>query len=58
MAKYAGRTVIVNDATKLGHAGPVRYMKIEEIDELITDRSADRATVAKLRRQGIKVTLT
>ena len=57
MAANARRVVIVADASKVGLAGTARYAAVTDIDELITDRGADRAAVAALRRRGMTVTL-
>lgn len=57
MAAGARRVVVVADGSKLGSAGPARCVRIEEMDELITDRRAPARQVAALRRAGVKVTL-
>jgi DeoR/GlpR family transcriptional regulator of sugar metabolism len=57
MAANARRAIVVADSSKLGHAAAVRYLRIEDMGELITDRGADRSLVAALRRRGLKVTL-
>jgi DeoR/GlpR family transcriptional regulator of sugar metabolism len=55
MAANARRVVVVADQSKLGKTGPARCLAIAEIDELITDRGADRRIVAALRARGVKV---
>jgi len=57
MAASARRVVVVADHSKLGRAGGARYLKTDGMHELITDRGADKAVVAALRRRGVKVTL-
>ncbi len=57
MAANARRTVVVADGSKLGLAGAARYLKIDQVDELITDKDAPKKIVAALRRQGLTVTL-
>jgi len=57
MAASARRVIVVADSSKLGSAGPVRYLQIKEMDELITDKGARPPAVASLRRQGVKVTI-
>lgn len=57
MAATARRVVVVADSSKLGAASAVRYLTPEAMDELITDRRADEAAVAALRRAGVEVTL-
>jgi len=57
MAANARRVVCVADASKLGHAGPVRSLAAADLDELITDRAADRSSVDDLRARGVHVSL-
>ncbi len=57
MAAAARRVVVVADATKLAAPSAVRYLEIEQMDELITDTDADAAVVRALRRRGVTVTL-
>lgn len=57
MASNARRVIVVADHSKLGSAGSVRYLRIEDMSELITDRGADEAIVQQLRDSGVKVTL-
>jgi DeoR/GlpR family transcriptional regulator of sugar metabolism len=57
MAEHARRVVVVSDAEKLGRRGGVRCLPIKRLQTLITDRSADRVLVARLRRAGVEVIL-
>jgi len=57
MARRAERVIIVADASKLGRRAKARFVRVKDIDELITDRGADPAEVAALRGAGLKVTL-
>ena len=57
MAASARRVVVVADGSKLGLAGAARYLKIEQVDELITDKNAPKKIVADLRRRGLAMTL-
>jgi len=57
MAAHARRVVVVADRSKLGVAGTARYLKIEDMNELIIDRGADRTLVAVLQRAGVTVRL-
>ena len=57
MVTNAGRVVVVTDSSKLGTAGAVRYLRTEDMDELITDRGAAKPVIAALRRRGVTVTL-
>ncbi len=56
MAAGARRVVVAADSSKLGSAGRARYLKIKDVDELITDRRASGRQRAALRRAGVKVT--
>lgn len=57
MAKNSQYTIIVADSSKLGKSGMGRYVTIQEIDELITNKKADPSGVKKLRSKGIRVAL-
>jgi DeoR/GlpR family transcriptional regulator of sugar metabolism len=57
MAASTQRVVVVADSSKLGVAGAARYITIDELDELITERGAPLDAVRALRRRGVKVTL-
>ncbi len=56
MAACARRVIVVADHSKLGLAGPVRYLRINQIDEIITDRGAPRSILTALRARGVTVT--
>ncbi len=56
MARNARRVVVVADSTKLGRAGAVRYLDIDEMAELITDTDADRRQLSCLWSSNVKVT--
>src|SRR4051794_1944911 len=49
--------IVVADSSKLGRIAFAQICPIQQIDELITDRQADAADVAKLESAGVKVTL-
>lgn len=53
--KAARRRVVLADATKIGKVALAKYADLQEIDLLITDRSADRKDVAVLRKRGLEV---
>lgn len=57
MAAGARRRVVLADASKLGAAGGAKYLDLADLDELITDRSAARRTVAAIRRHRLRVTM-
>ncbi len=58
MVTQARRTVVVADATKLGHVGFSRICHLSEIDALLTDREVDPAVVVqRLRDGGLEVVL-
>jgi DeoR/GlpR family transcriptional regulator of sugar metabolism len=56
MAASARRVVVVADSSKLGQAGPARFLRVREMDELITDRAVPPSVVTALRGKGVKVT--
>ena len=51
------RTVVVADGSKLGHDLLARIVDVRDVDELITDESADPDAVEALRRAGLAVTV-
>jgi DeoR family transcriptional regulator of aga operon len=53
----AKRTVVVADATKLGHVAFAEIAGIERADQLITNTGADAEQVERLRTAGLDVTL-
>ena len=53
----AKRTVVVADATKLGHVAFAEIAGIERADRLITNTGADAEQVERLRAAGLDVTL-
>jgi DeoR family transcriptional regulator, aga operon transcriptional repressor len=53
----ASRTIVVADGSKVGHDLLARIVEVQEVEELITDGSADQSAVEALRRAGLKVTL-
>jgi DeoR family transcriptional regulator of aga operon len=50
-------TIVVADGSKVGHELLARIVDVQDVDELITDDSADESALEALRRTGIKVTL-
>jgi DeoR family transcriptional regulator of aga operon len=57
MLQAARRRVIVADGSKVGQVEVAYLCGIEEIDLLITDRSADPAILTALRERGLEVML-
>ena len=57
MVTQAKRTVVVCDASKLGHVGFSRICHVHEVSAIITDAAADPAMVATLESQGVEVIL-
>lgn len=57
MIARARRTVIVADGSKLGRVNLAHICDVADVDELITDDSADPAEVAALRAAGLVVTV-
>ena len=52
------RVVVLSDSSKLDRETMVRFAAPEEVDILITDNGADRATLAALEAAGIDVIVT
>jgi DeoR/GlpR family transcriptional regulator of sugar metabolism len=57
MVAGARRVVVVADSSKLGQVSLATFAGIEEVDELVTDAGADRATLAALEEAGLPVRL-
>jgi DeoR family transcriptional regulator, aga operon transcriptional repressor len=57
MIQISREVTIVADASKLGRRGLSVIAKINSVHRLITDRSADRQLVEKIKAQGIAVQL-
>jgi len=55
MVSKAGHTVVVADASKIGHAALARCCRIDEIDMLITDDEADADELERIRCTGVEV---
>lgn len=53
----AKRTIVVADGSKVGHVLLARIAGLDDIDELITDDSADPAALDAVRGTGVNVTL-
>jgi DeoR family transcriptional regulator of aga operon len=53
----ARRTIVVADGSKVGQVLLARIVNVAEVDELITDDSADQSALSALRRAGLTVTL-
>ena len=57
MIRHAQRAVLVADSSKLGKVTFARICPTADVDELITDRGADPASVRALTEAGVRVTL-
>lgn len=57
MAERAEQVIVLADSSKLGRAGFVPIIPLDEIDLLITDGEAPRPTIDQLQAHGIKVQL-
>ncbi|MBA3529556.1 MAG: DeoR/GlpR transcriptional regulator [Propionibacteriaceae bacterium] len=57
MVTQAKRTIVVVDASKLGHVAFCRICRVSEVSAILTDSSADPAMVATLRGVGVDVIL-
>jgi DeoR family transcriptional regulator of aga operon len=53
--RAARRRVVLADSSKIGKVALTKFADLEDIDLLITDRSADEAEVAALRERGLDV---
>jgi len=53
----ARRTIVVADGSKVGRDLLARIVDVQDVDELITDDSAEKSAVEALRRTGLTVTL-
>ena len=56
MIEQARRVVVVADGSKIGRVAFARICTVAQVDELITNRGADRAEVRKLTDVGVRVT--
>ena len=55
MMQQAKRTIVVVDASKLGHVGFSRICYVDEVSAVLTDQSADPAMIEALRATGVEV---
>ena len=55
MVAGARRVVVVADSSKLGQVSLATFAGCDEVDELITDTGADRATLEALTATGLRV---
>jgi Transcriptional regulators of sugar metabolism len=53
----ASRTIVVADGSKVGHDRLARIVEVQDVDELITDDSADESALQALRRTGLTITV-
>ncbi|MFC1413237.1 DeoR/GlpR family DNA-binding transcription regulator [Streptacidiphilus sp. N1-12] len=57
MIGRARRVVVVADGSKVGRSLLAHIVAVADIDELVTDSTADPSEVAALRAHGVKVTI-
>lgn len=57
MVAGARKVVVVADSSKLGHVSLATFAGCDEVDELVTDAAADRATLDALADTGLRVRL-
>jgi DeoR/GlpR family transcriptional regulator of sugar metabolism len=57
MVAGASKVVVVADSSKLGHVSLATFAGCDEVDELITDTAADRATLDALADTGLRIQL-
>jgi DeoR family transcriptional regulator of aga operon len=55
MIAAAGRRIVLADGSKLGTVGLVRLCGVEDVDLVLTGRSADPEAVSSLRERGCEV---
>ena len=55
MVAKADRTIVVADGSKIGRAAFAAMARLEEVDVLVTDDSADPSELDRLRAAGLKV---
>ncbi|WP_425501432.1 DeoR/GlpR family DNA-binding transcription regulator [Phytoactinopolyspora mesophila] len=55
MMSRAERVIVVADGTKVGRVAAARVCGIAEIDELVTDDSADQRVISDIERRGVRV---
>lgn len=53
----AKRTIVVADGSKVGRVLLARIVGLDDVDELITDDSADAAALDTMRAAGVEITL-
>ena len=57
MIRRTRRVIVGADGTKVGHVTLARIVEVGDVDEIITDSTADAAALAALRRAGVTVTV-
>jgi len=55
MCRLASEVIIVTDHTKIGKNSFSKYTDIKDIDKLITDKTADKTYLGKIRKMGVEV---
>jgi DeoR family transcriptional regulator of aga operon len=55
MIERAHRVVVVSDASKIGRSALAVICQARDVDELITDTTADPAALDELRAAGMRV---
>jgi DeoR family transcriptional regulator, aga operon transcriptional repressor len=56
LIERADRVVVVADSSKIGRVAFARICGLDQVDELITDESADAPAVTALEQTGVQVT--
>jgi DeoR family transcriptional regulator of aga operon len=57
MIQVVQKVIVLADHTKFGKRGFSRICALDEVDEIITDKSISPAIVEKYASQGIKITI-
>lgn len=55
MVRHAQRVVIVADGSKIGRITLAKVADIEEVDDLVTDSTADPDELRRIRERGVRV---
>lgn len=57
MIRRSRRVIVVADGRKIGHVTLARIVDVGDVDEVITDASADLNAIHALRQAGVTVTV-
>jgi DeoR family ulaG and ulaABCDEF operon transcriptional repressor len=57
MLKYVGKLAVLVDSSKIGQRAGMLFSRIEQINVLITGKSADASLIEQIRQKGVEVIL-